>query len=150
MMGLLLTAFGLLTTVVGWRVVWRVRAVAKRISSHYNGPQVPPWASRAAPWRAIPVIGEVVMVWNRRVKLAKLMAVPMLAFGPIVTALGVWLLVHEIRGYHGSETTPLAVGAFLAAAVLVWRYRRRPRRGVGGRVDGGVGGGAPSGQERTW
>lgn len=142
MMGLLLTAFGLAATVAGWWVVWRVRAVAKRISRHYNGPQVPVWARRTAPWRVIPVIGEAVLVWNRRAKLAKLMAVPLLAFGPIVTALGVLLLVHEIRGHHGAEATPLAIGASLAAAVLVWRYWRRPRRGVNG--------GAPSGEDRTW
>lgn len=108
MMGLLLTAFGLLATVVGWRVVWRVRAVAKRISRHYNGPQVPAWARRTAPWRAIPVVGEAVLVWNRRARLAKLLALPLLAFGPVVTALGVLLLVHEVRGHHGSDVTPHA------------------------------------------
>ncbi|WP_034266286.1 hypothetical protein [Actinospica robiniae] len=142
MMGLLLTAFGLVTTAAGWWVVWRVRSVVKRISRSYNGPQVPAWALRTTPWRAVPVVGEAVMVWNRRAKLAKLMAVPLLAFGPIITTLGILLLVHEIRGYHGSEATPLAAGALLAAAVLVWRYWRRPRRGVNGA--------APSGEDRTW
>lgn len=142
MMGLLLTAFGLLATVVGWRVVWRVRAVAKRISRHYNGPQVPAWARRTAPWRAIPVVGEAVLVWNRRARLAKLLALPLLAFGPVVTALGVLLLVHEVRGHHGSDVTPLAVGACLAAAFLVWRYWRRERRGQA-RADA-------AGQERSW
>lgn len=142
MMGLLLTVFGLLATVVGWRVVWRVRAVAKRISSHYNGPQVPPWARRVTPWRAIPVVGEAVLVWNRRARLAKLLAVPLLGFGPAVTALGVLLLVHEVHGFRGSDVTPLAVGAGLAAAVLVWRYFRRGRRGRGG-AD-------VTGQDQSW
>jgi hypothetical protein len=141
MMGLLLTAFGLLSTVIGWRVVRRVRAVAKRISAHYNGPEVPPWARRVAPWWAIPVVGEAVMVWNRRARMAKLLAVPLLAFGPIVTVLGVLLLVHEVRGHHGSTAAPVAVGAFLAASVLVWRYWRRGRRG-GGEI-------GPAGRDRS-
>jgi len=142
MIGLLLTAFGLLATVVGWRVVWRVRTVAKRIARHYEGPQVPAWARRVAPWRAIPVVGEAVLVWNRRARLAKLLALPVLAFGPLVTAFGVLLVVDDVRGHHGAVATPLAVGAFLAAAVLVWRYWRRGRRS-GDPVDA-------AGQDRSW
>jgi membrane protein implicated in regulation of membrane protease activity len=142
MLGLLLLVFGLLATVVGWRLVWRVRAVVRRISRPGDGARVPGWVLRAAPWRMIPVVGEAVLVWNRRARLAKLLALPVLAIGPLLTALGVVVLARDVHGFHASDATPLAIGAFLAAAVLVRRYLRRGRRPVERSVS--------AGQDRTW
>jgi hypothetical protein len=142
MVGLLLLGFGLLATVVGWRAVWRVRAVAKRFSRHYQGPQVPGWVRHVGPLRLVPGVGEALVVWKRRARLAKLLALPVLGFGPLLTVLGAMELVHEVRGYHGAPAEPLAIGAFLAAAVLIVRHWRRARRPAVERV--------PARQDRTW
>lgn len=128
MAGVLLLACGLLATVFGWRLVWRVRTVLRRFARHYHGPQVPPWVRRVAPWRLVPGVGEAVVVWNRRAKLAKLLALPLLVIGPLVTALGLLELVHEIHGAHGVPGTTIALGVLLIASALVWRYRRGGRR----------------------
>ena len=128
MAGVLLLACGLLATMIGWRTVRRVRALTRRIAGHYHGPQVPVWVRRVAPWRLIPGVGEAVVVWNRRAKLAKLLALPLLLVGPLLTALGALLLVHDVHTAHGLRETLLELAVFLVAAALVRRYVRRGRR----------------------
>ncbi|MBR7836010.1 hypothetical protein KDL01_22230 [Actinospica durhamensis] len=128
MAGVLLLACGLLATVIGWRTVRRVRALTRRITGHYHGPQVPVWVRRVAPWRLIPGVGEAVIVWNRRAKLAKLLALPLLLLGPLLTALGALLLVHEVHTAHALRETLIQLAVFLAAAALVRGFLRRGRR----------------------
>jgi hypothetical protein len=142
MVGMLLVVFGLLASVIGWRVVWRVRAFARRISRPAVGPQRGLQALRFVPWRLVPGVGEAVLVWNRRARLAKLLALPVLAVGPLMTVLGVFLLAHEVHGLRSADTTPLTIGAGLAVMVLVWRYVRRSRRPVDRDVS--------AGRDQTW
>ncbi len=128
MAGVLLLACGLLATVVGWRVVWFVRSLARRVTGRYTGPQVPMLVRRVAPWRLIPVVGEAVVVWNRRAKLAKLLALPLLLVGPLVTVLGGILLAHEAHGAQGLRGVLIAVVFVALVAALVWRCWKRGRR----------------------
>jgi hypothetical protein len=134
MAGVLLLACGILATVIGWRTVRRVRALTRRITSHYHGPQVPVWVRRVAPWRLIPGVGEAVIVWNRRAKLAKLLALPLLLVGPLLTALGALLLVDEVHTAHALVQTLIELAVFVAAAALVRSFLRRGRRAVVSRV----------------
>jgi hypothetical protein len=134
MVGVLLLAWGVLATVIGWRFVWHVRAVTRRFALRYGGPQVPVWVRRVAPWRLIPGVGEAVAVWRARARLAKLLALPLLLGGPLLTALGAVELAREAaHGFQAQTVSLMAAGAFLAAAALTVRHRRAGRRPVGGR-----------------